>query len=230
LKYDFKTVIASGWSKRIIEDERLEKKFFSRELEQIEELEAKVAEVESELNEFLEEVEEWDEEDNGKKTSNSVIKFLKEQINDLESYENESATRESNKFQELLEKIDKKNKQLKQLKRNLKKKVEELRGKYGKDQLTKEPIKIKDGKVDEKRESLSEEEAKELILEKFYDVIAGRLEKYLNAEKKELVRIFEKLWDKYSVPLQVLEVERDEEVKRLNEFLNRLGYRSKVWR
>jgi len=230
LKYDFKTVIASGWSKRIVEDERLEKKFFSRELEQIEKLEAKVAEVESELNEFLEEVEEWDEEDSGKKTPNSVIKFLKEQISDLKSYGNESATREINRLQELLKKIDKKNKQLKQLKRDLKKKVEELRGKYGKDELTKEPIKVKDGKVDEKRENLSEEEAKELILEKFYDIIARQLEKYLNTEKKELVKIFEKLWDKYSVPLQVLEVERDEEVRKLNEFLSKLGYRSEVWK
>jgi len=224
LRYDFKTVVASGWSKRIIEDERIEKKFFSADLEQIEELEAKIAEVEGELNELLEEVEEWDEEDNGKKTPNKVIKYLKEQINDLKRYESESAVKEIRKLQELIINIDRKNKQLSQLKRNLKKKIEELRGKYTIDNLTKQPVKVKKGKVDVKRESLTEEEAKELILEKFHDVIVKQLEKYLNAEKKELIKIFEKLWDKYSVPLTQLRAERDEEVRKLDEFLERLRY------
>jgi len=32
---------------------------------------------------------------------------------------------------------------------------------------------------------------------------------------------------KYSVPLQVLEVERDKEVKKLNEFLSKFGYGSR---
>ncbi|MBE8540163.1 type I restriction-modification system subunit M [Geoglobus acetivorans] len=224
LKYDFKTVVASGWSKRIIEDERIERKYFQTDLEQIEELEAKIAEVEGELNELLEEIEEWDEEDNGKKTPNKAIKYLREQINDLKRYESESAVKEIRKLQELLTNIDRKNKQLSQLKKSLNKKIEELRGKYTTGRLTKQPVKVKKGKVDAKRENLSEEDAKELILEKFHDVIVKQLEKYLNAEKKELIRIFEKLWDKYSVPVTQLRTERDEEVRKLDEFLARLGY------
>jgi len=39
-----------------------------------------------------------------------------------------------------------------------------------------------------------------------------------------LVEIFEKLWDKYRVPLVRLKEERDEEVQKLDEFLKRLGY------
>ncbi len=45
------------------------------------------------------------------------------------------------------------------------------------------------------------EEAKDLLLGKFYDLINQQLEKYLNAKRKELIGIFEKLWDKYFVPL-----------------------------
>ena len=50
------------------------------------------------------------------------------------------------------------------------------------------------------------------------------MEKYLDAEKKEIIKIFEKLWDKYKVPLNVLVKGRDEEVNKLNEFLEKLGY------
>lgn len=120
--------------------------------------------------------------------------------------------------------MTRKTKKYAQLKRSLNKKIEELRGKYTKDKITKQPVKIKKGLIDIKREKLTEEESKELILEKFYDVIKRYLEKYLNAEKKELIKIFEKLWDKYRVPLAKLINERDAEIKKLNEFLEKLGY------
>lgn len=80
-------------------------------------------------------------------------------------------------------------------------------------------------KITQKRGSLTEEEAEELILEKFYETIIQHLEKYLNAEKKELTKIFENLWDKYKISLKQLRNERDEEVKKLEEFLEKLGYK-----
>ena len=55
-------------------------------------------------------------------------------------------------------------------------------------------------------------------------MIREQLTKYLNTEKKELIKIFEKLWDKYSVSLEQLKKERDEEVRKLDEFLVKLGY------
>ncbi len=224
LKYDFKTIVSSGWSKKLLEDEIIEKKFFSKILEEIDELESKVAEVEGELNELLEEIEEWDEEDNGKKTPTKAIKYLSSMINDLENYKTESALKEMKKWMELIIKIEDKYKKYSQLKKCLNKKIEELRGKFTKDKLTKEPVKIKYGLIDIKREELTEEETKELILEKFYEVIKKYLERYLNGEKKELVKIFEKLWDKYKVSLAELIKERDTDEKKLNEFLERLGY------
>ncbi|RLI77352.1 type I restriction-modification system subunit M [Archaeoglobales archaeon] len=207
LRYDFKTIVASGWSKRLIEDERIKEKFFSDDLEKIEELETKIAEVEGELNELLDEVEDWDEEENGKKTASKVKKYLKEIVKDLRASWQESALREASKWESLIKKIESKEKELRKLKKELKTKEQEL-----------------ERKVKEKRESLTEEEAKELLLEKFYDLINRQLEKYLNAEKKELIKIFEKLWDKYSAPLTQLKAEKDEEVRKLDEFLTRLRY------
>jgi len=85
----------------------------------------------------------------------------------------------------LIKKIEDKEKELKKIKKNLKTKEQEL-----------------EDKVKQKWESLTEEETKELLLEKFYGLIKEQLAKYLNAEKKELIKIFEKLWDKYSISLE----------------------------
>jgi len=123
-----------------------------------------------------------------------------------------------------IDKIDKKNTEVSKVKQTLKKMKEELEGITKKNQKTKEEIKIKKGKVDFKRDSLTEEETKKLLLEKFYELISKQLEKYLNTEKRELIKIFENLWDKYTVPLESLNVERDRKVKKLDEFLKGLKY------
>ena len=37
-----------------------------------------------------------------------------------------------------------------------------------------------------------------MILEKHHDLVAEQLERYLNAERRELLAVFETLWDKYA--------------------------------
>jgi type I restriction enzyme M protein len=39
-----------------------------------------------------------------------------------------------------------------------------------------------------------------------------------------LIKIFENLWDKYTISLESLNKQRDEEVKKLDEFLKGLNY------
>jgi len=245
LRYDFKTIVSAGWSKNLIEDERIKKRFFRAEMEEIEELESKVTEIEGELNEILEEIEDWDEEEQGNKTVNKVKQYLEEQIRDillvpknqkwnknlvsvLTKFNGEPlsdlARRTIKELWQLHERIHNKNKELNEWKKKLKVKTQELEGVYRKDKSTKQLVKVKEGKIDQKRNSLTEQEAKKLLLEKFYELIDEQLNKYLNAEKKELIRIFEKLWDKYKVSLRELTQERDEEVKKLDKFLTKLGY------
>lgn len=183
LQYDFKTIVSTGWSENLIEDEQIKDRFFTKEMGEIEELENKVAEVEGELNEILEEVEEWDEEEQGSKTANKVKKYLKEIIEDLTNNKSESGLKEAAKWENLIASIDKKEKELKKLRKELKDKEKEF-----------------EEKIRQKRENLTEKDTKELLLEKFYNLIEQQLEKYLNAEKKELIKIFENLWDKYMSP------------------------------
>ncbi len=71
---------------------------------------------------------------------------------------------------------------------------------------------------------MTAEECQTLILQKLYDLIARELERYLNAEKRRLIGIFENLWDKYAVSSRQLETERGETLKQLNGFLDELGY------
>jgi type I restriction enzyme M protein len=71
---------------------------------------------------------------------------------------------------------------------------------------------------------LTDEEARGLILEKLYDLAAGELNRYLNAEKRGLVAMVENLWDKYAVSSRELECQRTETLTTLDGFLKGLGY------
>lgn len=245
LRYDFKTIGSTGWSKNLVENERIKEKFFRAELEEIEKLESMVAEVEGELNELLKEVEDWDEEEQGNKTANNVEQYLEEQIRNillvskdqkldknlvsaLTKFNGETlsdlARRAVNEFWQLHERIHNKNKELNEWKKELKSKNQELEGVYKKDKSTKQMVKVKEGKIDQKRNSLTDEEAKELLLEKFRNLIDEQLDKYLNSEKREIIKIFETLWDKYKVSVKELEEERAKTKKELDNYLYQLRY------
>jgi len=71
---------------------------------------------------------------------------------------------------------------------------------------------------------LTEAEARELILEKLYDLGNQELNRYLNAEKRRLVQVVENLWDKYAVSSRELEAERTETLNAVNGVLKGLGY------
>ena len=207
LKYDFKTIVAIGWSPSLISDERIKKSFFAKEIKEIEKLENKSAKFDGELNELFEEIEEWDEEEDGKKTIGKIKAYLKKTIKGIGESNSESAKTEKEKFQKLSDVIVEKEKELKAANKDIKNSQKEL-----------------DKKVEEKRQSFTEEEAKALILEKLFDAVFGEMERYLSVEKKVVVGIFEHLWDKYKVNLEVITTERDKETKKLNSFLQSLGY------
>ena len=57
-----------------------------------------------------------------------------------------------------------------------------------------------------------------------YDLAYHELNRYLNAEKHELVQGVENLWDKYAVSSRELEDERGQTLTTLGGFLKGLGY------
>ncbi|MFC2084012.1 type I restriction-modification system subunit M [Bacteroidota bacterium] len=71
---------------------------------------------------------------------------------------------------------------------------------------------------------ITPEECKPLIEQKHNDLIQQELMKYLNAEKRKLIAGIEKLWDKYAVPMQTLEADKQKTLIKLNIFLTELKY------
>lgn len=53
---------------------------------------------------------------------------------------------------------------------------------------------------------------------------AGAVNSLFEWGKRSLIAVVENLWDKYAVSSQELEVEREETLAELNEFLSKLGY------
>lgn len=71
---------------------------------------------------------------------------------------------------------------------------------------------------------LSSNEAKRIILGKLYDIASAELRRYLNVEKRQLIRGVENLWDKYAVSSKEMEQSRQQTLEKLDGFLKGLGY------
>ena len=73
---------------------------------------------------------------------------------------------------------------------------------------------------------ISDAAARRLILKKIYDIARAELDRYLNAEKRVLVRAVENLWEKYAIAADALEEQRATTLTTMGGFLTGLGYLS----
>lgn len=71
---------------------------------------------------------------------------------------------------------------------------------------------------------ITTEEARELILNKHHDLVAGCLQRYVQAEERALFGIFENLFAKYSTSSKTMEDTRQTTLGELQGFLFKLGY------
>ena len=73
---------------------------------------------------------------------------------------------------------------------------------------------------------ISEADARRLILKKIFDIVRAELDRYLNAEKRVLVRAIENLWEKYAVAADALEKRRATTLTTMGDLLKGLRYLS----
>lgn len=73
-------------------------------------------------------------------------------------------------------------------------------------------------------DGLSKEDAGVLLLKILHDDMHGILERYIAAQRKQVVSAFEKWWDKYRVTLTEIEKARDDAANELQGFLKGLAY------
>ena len=84
--------------------------------------------------------------------------------------------------------------------------------------------KKKDDLVAAARAKISEEEAKELILERLKRLLTDEYDGYLRQYQRAFVAAVENLWGKYAVTTKQILAERDAEAAQLDSFLKELGY------
>ena len=106
-----------------------------------------------------------------------------------------------------LDKISEKKRELRQIKKDIKKKNDEL-------------LKMLKVVVD----SISDEDAEKMVLQKMRDSAYEILDSYLMAQKQKIITYFENLWDKYGVDIRRMEIERAKYKEELDQFLKGLGY------
>ena len=73
-------------------------------------------------------------------------------------------------------------------------------------------------------DGLTPEAATELLLTILHDDMRAIVERYVAAQRKQVVVAFENWWDKYKVTLTEIEAKRDEATEALQGFLRELGY------
>jgi type I restriction enzyme M protein len=79
-------------------------------------------------------------------------------------------------------------------------------------------------RLHEARETLSDDDCRDLVLDIMNEKLSGHLESYVTAHRQEVIAAVENWWDKYHVTLRDIEGERGKAVMALNEFSRELGY------
>jgi type I restriction enzyme M protein len=215
IKYDLKTIVCAGWSASLVPDEYIKTAFFQKEMAEIETLEAQIAEAESALAEIIEEVEieddEGEENEESQKSVSEVKKYLRNQLSEMglkNAIFGKGRLKDLDPIGKILAAIEAQEEILKSARKNLKDKAKEL-----------------EQEIRAKKQIFSSAEAQKLVLQKLFDGLQKEMRRYLNAERKKIVQIFEKLWDKYQISLTEIKQERDQAVAKLNDYLENLSYR-----
>ena len=216
VRYDFKTIVASGWSPSLIPDESILNAFFQHEQAEIESLETQVAELQVELEEALTAVNldtesEENEEGESAPSVGEVKQALKNQIAEIKAtYRNQATTDLITDMSNTLKRIETQDASLKKAKRDISKKHDFL-------------ISL----IQNKRKQITDIECRQLILSRFNKQINTELGKYIRQSRYSLLQTFNILFDKYSISLQENLDNQNSLEKQVLDTLEQLGYISK---
>jgi type I restriction enzyme M protein len=246
LQTDFKSVAASGWNAELIpEDDILESQFpallaeLCAKLARKEELEAMFAEV-AELDES-----EWNDADydvipksriteikasikqlnSQKKEFEKEIKTLEKRINAYRKDGNtEAIARLQADIAGLTAQIEPLSAQIATAENGIQRhlaleaEVKECAALIRAIELQKENL------VEQAREKITDEEARQLIVNRWLANLQSTIAGYIEAHTRQLQQVVEELHDKYTVTLTDILTERDTYTQELNRYLEELGY------
>ncbi|WP_205842116.1 type I restriction-modification system subunit M [Natranaerobius trueperi] len=250
LKADLKSIAASGWTPTLIPDDEIIASQFPEVNEKQKENEERLQELESMFAEAeTKEIDDIEEEDNLGLLPKELVKELKNKKKELNGEIKSLKKNELKPLQETLKEIQKAKEETGYSKEDIEAKINRVKNEideYQKeitsiDEKLEEHSKLeeemknlkselksiekqKNELADKAREKITDEEAKNLIMQKFYEVLEAELKRYMKNHLLEIISYIEKLWDKYKVTARDIEKERDEEAHKLESFLKELGY------
>jgi len=248
LQADLKSIAASGWNAELIPDEEILQSQFPEVLENLKQDQARIAELEA-LFASVNDVEEGEEPDEASDDNNGILpkaqlKAYKDQKKERNAELREArrhlkaakqdekraikAELNSTEYTDAIKRLDKEIETLQSDVADIDSKLEahteldkELKAlKAG----IREAEKKKDELVEQARAKITQDEAKELILQRFKQELDNEYSAYIRAYLQGLTKAIENLWDKYAVTMKETLAERDKVAGELDNFLKELGY------
>lgn len=220
---DFKSIAASGWSPALIPDEEILKSQYPDVLAAIEKKQARIAELDALFDgaDTTEEGEDEEEPDLDEALvseepilAKSVFKALKAWRKELKAAAKQASGKKAADLEAKMALIDKR--------------LEAQEALVSERAELKAELKVAEKKTDElvaaARSKITEAEAKKLILARLKATLHDHYGGYLREYQRSLVTEIEKLWDKYAVTAKTILADRDQQAKKLDQFLKELGY------
>lgn len=219
VKYDLKTIVASGWLSSLVPQELMLAAFFQDKLDHMEKLEAAVSQAEANLEEFFSSLEiepEVDEEGTEKSLKVPYVSAsLKAELDSLEDKD----PAESKILKDQLEKLKSLDKAQKAAKKAVTAANLELFDVVDKKGEVKHA-----GLLSAKYHSITEEESRPLVFRSLFARIIRISIQYLNFRSKVSNQQLINIWSKYSTSLSTLLFDQKNSSDNLLESLHKLGY------
>ena len=246
LETDFKSVAASEWNAELIPEEDILESQFPELLAELRTKQARKEELEAQFAEVAElEDGEWNETDYevipksriteikaNIKQLNSQRKELEKEVKTLEKRIN-AYRKDGNSIAiaGLKNEITEIEKQISPLTRDIETAENGIQRHVALENEVKECAVLiraieqrKEALVEQAREQITPEEAKQLIINRWLSKLYSTISSYLDAHTRHLQQAVEELHDKYTVTLTNILTERDTYTQELNRFLEELGY------
>ncbi len=246
LQADLKSIAASGWNAELIPDEEILQSQFPEVLGNLKQDQARIAELEALFDSVNNTDDEQEEVSDGltgvlpkaqvktykdqKKELNAELREAKKKQKaatqdekravkaEIDNAEYTTAIKQYNKeidaLQQDIADIDSKLEAHTELDKELKALKAGIREAENK----------KDELVQQARSKITQDEAKELILQRFKQELDQEYSAYIRAYLQGLNKAIENLWDKYAETMKEILSERDQVSDELDNFLKELGY------
>jgi len=216
LKYDFKSIAASGWGPELIPDEDILRSQFPEVLEEMESNRIRIAELTALFSAADEE--DYEDDDDTGILPGQQVRDLKTQLKELRG-EAKLARRDPGMgdwkdLEKQAEVVEAKLTRHKHLEDEAKQLKADLRATQNK---------LSD-LASAAREKIGRDEARVIIMKRSHGLLIQTYQDYLRADQRACIAALENLYAKYAVTAEQIGELRDEATKKLQQFLGELGY------